>query len=122
MAMLAFLGLTVPEFVRIPGAAYSFDAIPRVLEAHDALPDSMSQIFAWISFAEASSWAALANMKEFDRKPGDFGFDPLKLYPKDAAKQMEMQVKELKNGRMAMIAVGGMVAGATVTGHGFPYL
>jgi light-harvesting complex I chlorophyll a/b binding protein 4 len=121
-AMLATVGFVVPEFVRIPGEQFSFASIPKVIDAHDALPDSMIQIFGWISFVEAVSFGALANMNEFDRAPGDFNFDPFKLYPKDPAKQKEMQLKELKNGRLAMIAIGGMVAGATVTGHGFPYL
>ena len=120
--MLACVGFVVPEFVRIPGEQFSFEAIPKVIDAHDALPDSMSQIFLWISFLEAVSFPALANMNEFDRAPGDFGFDPLKLYPKDPEKQKEMQLKELKNGRLAMIGIGGMVAGAAITGHGFPYL
>ena len=120
--MLACVGFIVPEFIRVPGEAYSFEAIPRVIDAHDALPESMIQIFGWISFLEAVSFPALANMNEFDRKPGDFGFDPLNLYPKDEAKQKEMQLKELKNGRLAMIGIGGMVAGAAVSGHGFPYL
>ena len=95
-AMLATLGFVVPEFVRIPGDQFSFEAIPKVIDAHDALPDSMIQIFGWISFVEAASFGALANMNEFDRVPGDFGFDPLKLYPSDPAKQKEMQLKELK--------------------------
>jgi len=122
VSMLAVLGFVVPEFVRVPGEQFSFEAIPRVIDAHDKLPQSMIQIFGWISFLEACSWAALANMNEFDRKPGDFGFDPLKLYPTDPEKQKEMQLKELKNGRLAMVAIGGMVHGAIVTGHGFPYL
>ncbi len=29
---------------------------------------------------------------------------------------------EIKNGRLAMIAIGGMVTGAAITGNGFPYL
>lgn len=120
--MLAVAGFVVPEFVRIPGEQFSFQAIPKVIDAHDALPESMIQIFGWISFLEAVSFPALANMNEFDRAPGDFGFDPLGLYPKDAAKQKEMQIKELKNGRLAMVAIGGMVAGSLVTGNGFPYL
>jgi Chlorophyll A-B binding protein len=121
-AMLATLGMVVPEFIRVPGEQFSFDAIPRVIQAHDACPDSMIQIFGWISFIEAVSFPALANMNGFDRAPGDFGFDPLKLYPKSPEKQKEMQIKELKNGRLAMVAIGGMVAGAVVTGSPFPYL
>ena len=122
-AMLATVGLVVPQFVRIPGPQFSFEAVPNVLDAHDALLDtSMKQILLFISFAEAMSIAALSNMNEFDRQPGDWGFDPLGLYPTDPAKQKEMQLKELKNGRLAMVAIGGMVAGASITGHGFPYL
>ena len=121
-AMLATLGFVVPEFVRVPGEQFSFESIPRVIDAHDALPDSMIQIFGWISFLEAVSFPALANMNEFDRAPGDFGFDPLKLKPKEADKLEKMQIAEIKNGRLAMVAIGGMVAGATVSGHGFPYV
>lgn len=120
--MLATLGMVVPEFIRVPGEQFSFEAIPRVIQAHDACPDSMIQIFGWISFIEAVSFPALANMNSFDRAPGNFGFDPLKLYPKSPEKQTEMQIKELKNGRLAMVAIGGMVAGATITGNPFPYL
>jgi hypothetical protein len=119
--MLAFAGFVVPEFIRIPGEAYSFEAIPRVIDAHDALPQSMIQIFGWISFLEAVSFPALANMNEFDRAPGEFGFDPLGLYPKEPEKQKEMQLKELKNGRLAMIAIGGAVAQSALYDKGFPY-
>ena len=120
--MLACAGMVVPEFVRIPGEQFSFSNIPYVIEAHDKLPESMIQIFGWISFLEACSFPALANMNNYDRMPGDFSFDPLGLYPTTPEKQKEMQVAELKNGRLAMIAIGGMVAGASVTGSHFPYL
>jgi len=123
-AMLATVGFVVPEMFRIPGEQFSFEAIPRVIDAHDKLPDSMAQIFLWISLVEACSIPALAGLgnEKFDRQPGDYSFDPLGLYPEDPEKQKEMQLAELKNGRLAMIAIGGMVAGASITGSGFPYL
>lgn len=37
--------------------------------------------------------------------PGNLGFDPLGLYPKDKAGQELMQLAELKNGRLGMIAI-----------------
>mmetsp|Transcript_7200 Transcript_7200/g.9349 ORF Transcript_7200/g.9349 Transcript_7200/m.9349 type:complete len:202 (+) Transcript_7200:84-689(+) len=122
VAMLAVLGAVVPEFVRIPGAPFTFEAIPNVINAHDALPDSMIQIFAAISYVEATTFAALANMNEFDRAPGDYSFDPLKLKPSDPTKLAELQLKELKNGRLAMIGIGGIVAGSLISGHGLPYV
>lgn len=121
-AMLATVGFVVPEFVRIPGEQFSFESIPNVIQAHDSLPDSMTQILLWISLLESCSIPALANMNNYDRAPGDFSFDPMGLYPKSEEKQKEMQLMELKNGRLAMIAIGGMVAGAAITGEHFPYL
>ena len=41
--------------------------------------------------------------------PGDLGFDPLGMKPKGAAELLQMQNKEINNGRLAMLAVAGMV-------------
>ncbi|MEC8280291.1 MAG: chlorophyll a-b binding domain-containing protein [Verrucomicrobiota bacterium] len=50
------------------------------------------------------------------RKPGDFGFDPLGLKPTDPAELLEMQNKELNNGRLAMIAIAGFFAQELIDG------
>jgi hypothetical protein len=50
------------------------------------------------------------------RIPGDLGWDPLGLKPKDPAALLEMQNKEILNGRLAMISIAGMVAQELVTG------
>merc|ERR1712187_566755 len=36
IAMLAYVGLVVPDFVRIPGEKFSFEAVPVSIDAHDA--------------------------------------------------------------------------------------
>jgi light-harvesting complex I chlorophyll a/b binding protein 4 len=41
---------------------------------------------------------------------GDLGFDPLGLMPKEAAEAKLMKTREIMNGRLAMIAIAGMVA------------
>ena len=51
-----------------------------------------------------------------DRQPGDLGFDPLGLKPQDAKELKEMQTKELNNGRLAMIAIAGMVGQELASG------
>ena len=51
-----------------------------------------------------------------DHVPGDLGFDPLGLKPSNAAALAEMQTKELNNGRLAMIAIAGMVVQEGITG------
>merc|ERR1712176_1689812 len=53
-------------------------------------------------------------MKE-DRVPGDLGFDPLGLKPTDPAALLELQNKEILNGRLAMISTAGMIAQELVT-------
>jgi len=53
-------------------------------------------------------------MKE-DRVPGDLGFDPLGLKPTDPAAFLELQNKEILNGRLAMISTAGIIAQELVT-------
>jgi choline dehydrogenase-like flavoprotein len=51
-------------------------------------------------------------------EPGKFptnGWDPLTLKPKDPVKLKEMQTKELNNGRLAMLAITGMIAQEAIT-------
>ena len=51
-----------------------------------------------------------------DYASGDLGFDPLGLKPNNPAELKDMQTKELNNGRLAMIAIAGMVVQEGVTG------
>jgi len=122
-AMLAVVGFIVEDFVRIPGEAYSFQAIPKTVDAHDALLKSgpMYQLLFWIGLWDmiVTGPAASAAMKG-EREPGDFAWTA--FAPKDAAKLQKKKDSELLNGRLAMIAVGGIATQSIITGHGFPYL
>lgn len=44
------------------------------------------------------------------------------MKPTDEAKYKKKVDSELLNGRLAMIAVGGIATQSVITGHGFPYI
>jgi len=75
-----------------------------------ALPEIFS-VFTFQNPAGSQPWTI-----NLDHKPGDLGFDPMGLKPTNEAELKEMQNKELNNGRLAMIAVAGMVAQEMTTG------
>jgi hypothetical protein len=47
--------------------------------------------------------------------PGDLGFDPLRLYTGSDEDKRTMQLKEVNNGRLAMIAITGFAIKEAVT-------
>jgi len=82
-------------------------AIPEVLFAIPTFKDPVTDN----QYRDPDTWT----MREDGRVPGDLGFDPLGLKPKDPKAFLEMQNKEILNGRLAMIATAGMVAQELVT-------
>ena len=50
--------------------------------------------------------------------PGDLGFDPLNLRPTDPETWEKVQLRELKNGRLAMLASAGMLYTEILSGNG----
>jgi hypothetical protein len=52
-----------------------------------------------------------------DRIPGDIGWDPLGMKPKDPVRLKDMQTKEINNGRLAMLAVTGILMQEMATGE-----
>jgi Chlorophyll A-B binding protein len=120
--MLATLGFIITEFVKLPGDVH---AVNSVL-AHNAAVNSGSafQVLTAIAGIEFISCIALKEMFEGSgRAPGDFSFDPLGLSAKLDQKNKDiMALKELENGRLAMVAFSGIVTQAVITQHGFPYI
>lgn len=54
-------------------------------------------------------------------KPGAFGFDPLKLSNKPDEVRLRYELQELKNGRLAMSAIGGLIHQSLLLGGGVPF-
>mmetsp|Transcript_22557 Transcript_22557/g.59928 ORF Transcript_22557/g.59928 Transcript_22557/m.59928 type:complete len:241 (-) Transcript_22557:99-821(-) len=117
ICMLAVLGLFAQELVQFP----MYKGAPTlVTQSHDffAKTGTLGQIAIWASFFEIMTTPAVLQMLAgSDRKPGEFCFDPLNFSKSpEAAKRYELN--ELKNGRLAMIAVGGIIHQQWLTNMG----
>lgn len=122
-AMLAVMGFIATDYFRLPGDMYSFEAIPKTIDAHDALLKSgpMYQLALWIGLFDIIITApACQAIGEGEREPGDFGW--MWFAPESKEGFDKKRAAELLNGRLAMIAVGGIATQSIVTGHGFPYI
>uniref|UniRef100_A0A7S1FM28 Plastid light harvesting protein n=1 Tax=Corethron hystrix TaxID=216773 RepID=A0A7S1FM28_9STRA len=126
ICMMAWLGfVTVDMGFRIYPLPEAYEGLTSVT-AHDALVTNgaMGQLLLFIGLAEMIGWIAIAQMLQGSgREPGDYGLDPLQLIAgKSEAEVNEMKLRELKNGRLAMLAFSGVVTQAVLTGGPFPYV
>jgi len=126
ICMLAWLGfISVDVGFRIYPFPDAYEGLSSVT-AHDALVEqgAMSQIFLWCGLAEVVASVAVIQMLEGSgREPGDFGLDPLGfLKGKTEEEANEMKLREIKNGRLAMLAFSGVVTQAVLTQGPFPYV
>lgn len=120
LAMLGTLGFIATEFVKLPGEVHAVSPVA----AHNAAVASgaMTQILLLIIVLESISVVALQETLAGRRTAGDFGFDPLGFsFMKPDKVKNDLALKELENGRLAMLAFGGIVTQAVLSGKGFPY-
>jgi hypothetical protein len=119
VAMLATLGCIVQDVFKFPGAETVYSGDLKLTKLHDAAvaEGTMGQMLVWLSFLEIFGTAAVVQMlRGSGRKPGDFGFDPLGLGK--GADRSRLELAELKNGRLAMMAFSGIVHHYFITGKG----
>jgi len=115
LAMLAAAGWPVSEL--LDGKIASTMQMSTVVDVNDRVPslfnggmDKISPV--WWGFclgltAAIDLYGVQRARTEQDYTPGDLGFDPLGFYPpkEDEEGRFDMRVKEIKHGRLAMIAI-----------------
>lgn len=125
IAMLAFAGYVAVDLgARIYPLPQEWQGLTAAT-AHDPLVafGALGNIALFTSIFEMVSYIGVSQMLQGSgREPGDFGFDPLGFSKKLDAEQMKvMKMKELANGRAAMLAFSGIVTQSVLYDKGFPY-
>lgn len=119
ICLLAIVGVVMAEVYQFP---FYKDAPHLVINRHNwgVENGSMAQILLWCSFFEVMTMPAVTQMinGNSDRVPGDFCFDPMGL-AKDPSKLATLKTNEIKNGRLAMVAVSGAIHHAAITNQNF---
>merc|ERR1719487_3251079 len=122
VAMTAVLGFLVAEsFHPLFGGDIGGPAIRHLDKVREVAPIFFDFLAFTIALAELYrslvGWVPPPKVEKYfggemnaDYYPGDIGFDPLDLKPSDPAEFLEMQTKELQNGRLAMLAFMGFLA------------
>lgn len=126
IAMLAYVGFVAVDLgFKIYPLPEAYEGLTSVT-AHDALVEQggMGQIFLWTGLLEFFSTIAVIQMLQGSgRAPGDFGLDPLGFLQGVSDEEVRaMKMREIKNGRLAMLAFSGVVTQAVLTQGPFPYV
>lgn len=126
IAMLAVVGWIATDFgLRLPFSQFSTDAIPSAYNAHDVLvgQGTMTVMLLAIGLIEFCTSATLVEVSkgESDRKAGYFGLTGGMFKGKDEKFIKDMETKEINNGRLAMLAFGGIATQTALGSTDFPY-
>lgn len=110
---MAFLGFVVPEKAA-QGANWGEDFLAPGGTALDALQSSPSLVYLTLALISGLEFVRL-----LETSPGartDAKVESIGWRPSDPDRYAEMVVRELQNGRLAMLAVAGIVAQELING------
>ncbi|KAL9184906.1 hypothetical protein ACHAXT_002683 [Thalassiosira profunda] len=120
VAMLATVGFVASEFFTFP--MFSDLQVADSNMAPSAV--GISAMMQIITVAGIEEWRTnngnitMETMfSDPDRVPGDIGFATKRLEGKSEADVAKLKLQEIKNGRLAMLAIGGMIHHNFVTGE-----
>jgi len=105
-AMMAFVGIIVTSPNALGFKPFFSGPWDSFLTSHFTDPEVNAKF--WPALLFASGAFELFSYPDRSKAPGDLGFDPLGLKPKKESEFLEMQNKELNNGRLAMFAMAGL--------------
>ena len=114
ICMLAFVGITAVDLgLRLPDTSkYTFSSIPSSYMAHDICVHngSLGILLFIVSILEAIGFNTIYEQaRGSGRVTGDFNFDPFGLSQYKAS-LFRYKEYEVSNGRLAMLAIAGIVA------------
>lgn len=123
VAMLAVVGTLVQQYVHLPDARY--EATNPVDAFFQVGWSPMLQIFLFCGWLESVTHGGKMGMFDMftdsTREPGDLGGGTNRaganqLKGKSPSQVADMKLKELENGRLAMVAIGGIIHHAIIAG------
>lgn len=106
ICMLASLGMLVQELVHLPAASFG--------EANPLKAIYTTPVEGWVQIITFICIVELASFKATYDTGADLGFDPMGMGK--PGKLDELKLKEVKNGRLAMLATMGFIMQTIVTG------
>lgn len=123
VCMLASLGCIVQSLNTgiLPNPTFSeTNPVNALIRVYQENPTGFIQILLAIAAVEVLG--ASIEYSNPNGRPGDFGWDPAGIRPKTEEELDVLQLKELNNGRLAMISTLGIFAQVGISGHGYPFI